>query len=246
MGSRSHGQRTPLPQTRVPGVQQLRAAPKGAKSTGQTDLLKAGGVERRYRQGDQLFAQGEECTGLYFIESGTVAVQIRTTRGSDVLIRLAEAGEVVGSRALIEGHESAHLKTAVALNDVRATFVSKASALDVLEIRPGVILSLLRRIAREASEAEVMRAVSMDLSARARLARMLISLRNHHGWVNEDGDLMIKLPVSRKDLASAIGTRPETISRLIETFEADNIAYFTGREVRVPDLDDLLDEIEVL
>ena len=36
------------------------------------------------------------------------------------------------------------------------------------------------------------------------------------GWVSENGDLMIKLPVSRKELASAIGTRPETISRLIE------------------------------
>ena len=75
---------------------------------------------------------------------------------------------------------------------------------------------------------------------------MLISLRHHHGWVNENGDLIIKLPVSRKDLASAIGTRPETVSRLIEAFEGDSVAFFKGREVRIPDLDDLLDEVEAV
>lgn len=246
MRDRVHGKLTPLPHPYKTGIDQIRDSPVGAKSTGQTDLLKAGGLERTYATGDTLFAQGDECAGLFFIESGTVAVRIETDLGNNVLVRLAEAGEVIGTRALVEGGSSAHLKTALALSDVRAIFVSKDSTLDVLEIRPGVILSLLRRIAREASEAELLRAVSMDYSARARLARMLMSLRHHHGWVNENGDLMIKLPVSRKDLASAIGTRPETISRLIEAFESDNVAYFKGREVRIPDLDDLLDEVEAV
>lgn len=246
MRDRGHGKVTPLPQPYKAGIDMIRDSPVGARSTGQTDLLKSGGIERNYGHGDVLFSQGDECTGLHFIETGTVAVRIETDLGNSVLVRLAEAGEVIGTRALVEGGASAHLKTAVALTDVRAVFVSKESTLAVLEIRPGVILSLLRRIAREASEAELLRAVSMDYSARARLARMLITLRHHHGSVNENGDLMIHLPVSRKDLASAIGTRPETVSRLIEAFEQDNVAYFSGREVRVPDLDDLFDEVEAV
>ena len=246
MRDRVHGKRTPIPVVAIPGIERLRDSPAKWKATGQTDLLKVGAVERRYSEGDALFNQGEECSGLFFIEAGTVAVRIQTDLGNNVLVRLAEAGEVIGTRALIEGGQSAHLKTAEALNDVRAAFVSKESALDVLEIRPGVILSLLRRIAREASEAELSRAISMDYSARARLARMLISLRHHHGWINEHGDLIIKLPVSRKDLASAIGTRPETVSRLIEAFEADRVAFFNARQVRIPDLDDLFDEVEAV
>ncbi len=246
MRDRVHGKRTPLPQPYKAVIDLIRDSPVGAKATGQTDLMKAGGAEQRYATGDALFTQGDPCTGLFFIESGTVALRIETDLGNSVLVRLAEAGEVVGTRALVEGGSSAHLKTAVALSEVRVTFVSKESAIDVLEIRPGVILSLLRRIAREASEAELLRAVSMDYSARARLARMLISLRHHHGWVNENGDLMIQLPVSRRDLASAIGTRPETVSRLIDAFESDSVAFFNGREVRIPDLDDLFDEVEAV
>lgn len=246
MRDRTFGKRTPLPISAVPGVERLRDSPQGAKSTGQTDILRAAGTTRVYSAGEPLFQQGDPCKGVFFIESGTVAVRIRTASGGDVLVRLAEAGELVGSRALLEGGEANHLKAAVAINEVRTSFVPREAALDVLEIRPGVILSLLRRIAREASQAELMRAVSMDCSARARFARLLISLRHHHGWVSDNGDLFLDLPVSRKDLASSIGTRPETVSRLIEAFEADGIAFFKGREVRIPDLDGLLDEVEAI
>jgi len=52
------------------------------------------------------------------------------------------------------------------------------------------------------------------------------------------------LPLSRRDMASAIGTRPESLSRAIRALENAQVASFHGKRVVVHDLDDLLDEVE--
>jgi hypothetical protein len=41
-----------------------------------------------------------------------------------------------------------------------------------------------------------------------------------------------------------LGSRTETIARIIQAFEKDDVARFSGRNVVIPDLDLLLDEIE--
>ena len=55
---------------------------------------------------------------------------------------------------------------------------------------------------------------------------------------------MIELPVSRRDLASMIGTRHETISRIIGRLETDGIAYFSGRQVTIPNVETLRAEAD--
>jgi DNA-binding Lrp family transcriptional regulator len=43
----------------------------------------------------------------------------------------------------------------------------------------------------------------------------------------------MELPLSRRDLASMIGTRHETLSRIISRLEEDGVARFSGRTVHV-------------
>ena len=62
--------------------------------------------------------------------------------------------------------------------------------------------------------------------------------------MDDAGNLRIKLPMSRRDMASAIGTRPESLSRAIRAMELSGTATFKGKNVTVQDLDDLLDEVE--
>ena len=64
--------------------------------------------------------------------------------------------------------------------------------------------------------------------------------------MGDDGVLTLQLPLSRKDVAAVLGARRESIARAIRALEDDGVATFRGRAVRVPDLDTLLDEIDVL
>jgi CRP/FNR family transcriptional regulator len=206
--------------------------------------LWARSVRRSFRPGASLFRQEDPCEGLLWLDSGTVAIRLKTPRGRDCLIRLVEAGEVLGWRACLGDGETAHLKSAVAITEVEAHFVRREHVLQALGADPALTLSMLQTLTRAAMKSEAERTVFMDSTARARLAHVLIGLRDHHGWVDDAGDLIIDLPISRQDIASAIGVRPETVSRLVEALSQDGIAEFNGRRVRVPDLDGLLDEVE--
>jgi CRP/FNR family transcriptional regulator len=75
---------------------------------------------------------------------------------------------------------------------------------------------------------------------------LLLVLVRRHGRRLENGAQLIELPVSRRDLASMIGTRHETISRIISRLETDGIAYFSGRQVTVPNVETLAAETDRL
>ena len=62
--------------------------------------------------------------------------------------------------------------------------------------------------------------------------------------VDEEGNIVLTLPLTRTDLACLVGVRPESLSRGIRQLEEAGVASFQGKEVVVPDLDALLDEIE--
>ncbi len=55
--------------------------------------------------------------------------------------------------------------------------------------------------------------------------------------------MTLDLPLSRQDMAAMIGIRPESMSRTIRSFEDDKVAIFSGRQVHVPSLEALFDEL---
>ena len=57
----------------------------------------------------------------------------------------------------------------------------------------------------------------------------------------DEGSMEIELPMNRKDLASYLGTTPETISRKFADFEDEGyIKQKTSRKIEILDLDGLL------
>jgi CRP-like cAMP-binding protein len=81
------------------------------------------------------------------------------------------------------------------------------------------------------------------LNARARLAQLLLVLVGSHGTVTESGELLLKLPFTRQDMAEAIGVNVKSMSRIIRNFQKDSVARFSGRTVQVPHFDKLVAEL---
>ncbi|MFZ2943781.1 MAG: helix-turn-helix domain-containing protein, partial [Latilactobacillus curvatus] len=56
-----------------------------------------------------------------------------------------------------------------------------------------------------------------------------------------EGSMEIELPMNRKDLASYLGTTPETVSRKLADFENEGyIKQKASRKIEILDLDGLL------
>ncbi|MFO1372207.1 MAG: Crp/Fnr family transcriptional regulator [Candidatus Competibacteraceae bacterium] len=197
---------------------------------------------RLYHAGEPIFSAGEPSHGIYCITSGTVAIRKVGAEGNAVLVQLGYPGDTLGYRDLLLGEN--RRSSAEALGPSKVCFIDKQTVRALLDKSPALGLQFLRRVATDLDDAHTKLVQNATFSNRTKLIHLLLVLMNRHGRTSIDGSRVMKLPLSRRDLASMIGARHETLSRIIGRLEEDGIARFSGRTVHVAQPNSLLDEIK--
>jgi CRP/FNR family transcriptional regulator len=205
-------------------------------------LLDKAKVTLEYQPGDIIYSQGDNCRGIYDVESGTIAIRRTDSDGNSILVRLAHSGQTLGYRDYFGGKE--YTSSAEALRPTRVCHIEAAAIRGLLEHNPSLGLRFLERIASDLESAEESLLQRSTLPIRTRLAHLLLTLKFRYGQVSDDGAIVIKLPMQRQDMAALLGTRPETLARAFQAMRQDGVLESSGRNVVIPDLDSLLDEIE--
>lgn len=195
-----------------------------------------------FQTGQIIFNQGDDCTGVYCLVSGTVAMRKTDRNGNSVLVRLRHAGETIGYRDFFSGQ--VFTTSAEALTPVSLCYIGKDAVGSILKSNPALGLNFLNLISADLQAAEDTLLRVASLSTRTRMAHLLLALKDRYATVQDDGSMILQLPLSRQDIADILGSRPETVARIIHALEVDGVALFSGRKVIIPDLDGLLDEIE--
>lgn len=207
-------------------------------------ILARGVARREYRSGEVIFAQGNPNAGVYCVSTGTVAIRKLDARGNSVLLGLAYPGDTIGYRSFLAGNE--HKTSAEALGPSFVCHIARNTVTALIEAAPSIGLHFLKRSIGELEHAHDKLFRQATLSNRDQLVHLLLILVTRHGRKLDNGAQLIELPVSRRDLASMIGTRHETVSRIISRLETDGIAYFSGRQVTIPNVDVLNAEVDRL
>lgn len=205
------------------------------------DRIKA---TRTYQPGQIIYTQGDPARGIFCIESGTVAIRKMDAEGGSKILRLAHAGQTLGYADYFgsKGYNG----SAEALDTCTVCHVDSVSLRTLLDHNPGLGLRFLTHVAQDLKDAEDSSMQQALYTVRIRLAHLLLTLKDRYATVNDDGTLVLTLPMTRQDIAALLGARPETIYRTIQQMESDKVATFTGHNVIIPDLDVLLDEIEAI
>lgn len=207
-------------------------------------LLVRGRRRREYGPGAVVFAQGEQNDGVHCVSGGTVGIRRLDDNGNSVLLELAYPGDTIGYRSFLTGSE--HKTSAEALGPSVVCHIDRATITALLASNPSLGLRFLKRSIGELEHAHDMMFRQATLSNRHKLVHLLLVLVQRHGRRHTNGSQSIDLPVSRRDLASMVGTRHETISRIIGRLETDGVAHFSGRQVTIPSVEALAAEIDGL
>ena len=198
-------------------------------------------VQVHYAAGETLFMEGDPCTGVYCISSGRLVVRKTDIDGNSVLIRIAEAGETIGYRALLADEE--HGTTAQAITPATACYIDRVHVRGFMARNPELAIDFARHIAADLRAAEDLFLRTATQRVRTRLAYVLLKLGQDRSCIADDGARVVELPVSRQDLAAMVGIRPETLARTIREFERLGLAEFAGRSVRIPQPTRLSEEL---
>jgi CRP/FNR family transcriptional regulator len=182
--------------------------------------------------GEALFEQGDPSVGVYCVKSGMVAVRRLDDEGNEVTLALGYTGDLIGYHALVDGSE--HQTSAKALGPATVCVIDGATVTDAMGRNPELARDTLRRAAGELQKAQDALVRAATLPPRTRLMLLLLQLLERHGETCADGSCRLELPLPRRDLASMVGVRHETLSRIIARLEAEGLARFNGRRVTVP------------
>jgi CRP-like cAMP-binding protein len=198
-------------------------------------------VCREYKMGQTVFLQGDPCRGLYFVESGLVAVCKSNDEGKSAIVRLAHPGDTLGYRPLLAREN--HRATAEVIINAWVCFLEAPIMLHLLHESPRLGARFLEYTAKALGEAEERLYQVAALSVRARVIHLLVLLSNHYGSASGNGELVIELPMTKRKLARMIGAEPESVSRAFRDIQAEGHFSFSGRTVRIENFKCLVDEL---
>ncbi len=94
-------------------------------------LFESAGCNFIYPQGTFLFCEGQAAAGIFVLHSGRVKLSVSDSEGHDVLLRIAEPGEVLGLSATLSSHP--HEVTAETITPCQVAFVWREDLFELLQ-----------------------------------------------------------------------------------------------------------------
>ena len=189
-------------------------------------------AERTFRRGETIFLEGDEGSGFYVVLSGRVKIYKISPEGKEQTLHLFDPGEPFGEVALFAGtHFPAN---AEAMEESRILYFPRDAFADLIREQPSVAMNMLALLSMRLRR---FTALIEDLSLKevpGRLAAYLLYLGRRE---DEGNDLV--LDITKAQLASLLGTIPETLSRILSRLSREGLIETTGRTVRILDREGL-------
>lgn len=186
-----------------------------------------------YQPGESIFHQNDDPKGIYCIEHGNILLRGFDAFGHETGFRVILQGETIGWRSYFA--DQPHAATALALTACRVCLISGTDLRAMMRDHPDLMHKFLKTLARDRGPAEGLLLRSPQLPVRIRVINLLLVLSRHMHGLDGDGSIRFMLPLKRRQIASMVGTRNETLSRTLAALQEEGLASFKGREVVIPD-----------
>src|SRR5215469_1882019 len=186
-----------------------------------------------------LFAEGQKPRGVFVICSGRVKLSTNSANGKSIIVRVAEAGAIIGLPGTISGKP--YELTAEALEPLQANFIPRDAFLQFLRQNGEVALGVAEMLNQiyYATLAEV-RCLGLSVNMAVRLARFLLDMPTSPS----QNRVRTTLTMTHDEIAETIGSSRETVTRLFTNFKREGYIEVHGSTVMFmnrPGLQALLD-----
>jgi CRP/FNR family transcriptional regulator, dissimilatory nitrate respiration regulator len=192
----------------------------------QISCLASIAVEKSYFKGETIFTEGEEGRGFFVVISGTVKIFKVSQEGKEQILHIFGSGEPFGEVAVFCGRRLP--ANAQALTTCRFLYFPRQQFVTLITANPHIALGMLAILSlRLHNFADQIESLSLK-EIPSRLAAYLLSLSEEQGTDNQ-----VLLGISKGELASLLGTIPETLSRIFTRLSGKSIIEVNGATIRL-------------
>ncbi|MFE8697530.1 Crp/Fnr family transcriptional regulator [Cytobacillus sp. FJAT-53684] len=195
------------------------------------EIVKTTRMEK-FSRGEIIYEAGDASDYMYIIHRGRVKIYHLAESGKEQLIRMMEPGDFMGELSLFSKSTFDHY--AETMENTEICIIRQQDLQAFLLKWPSISLKLLDEFSKRLLNVERLVSSLTSEDVEKRTASYLVEL------ADKENTLQFTLPLSKKDLASYLGTTPESISRKLADFEEQGLLVQSGQKgIEILDLDGL-------
>jgi len=197
------------------------------------ELFSKNGLKQTYRKGDFIIRPGEVPPGVFYIRQGLVKAYDITKYHEENLLIIRKEDELFPLIWALTGQERHVIYQALAPTSTWQ--ISRQTLLDFMEKQPEALMPLLD-MTIEMYRLHSERILNLEYrTVRERIISFLLTMSQRFGHTQEDGSILINVPLRHQDIASSINASRETTSREISALERKDLIINTQSLILLKD-----------
>jgi CRP/FNR family transcriptional regulator len=185
-----------------------------------------------FEKGEMIFSDGQKADGFYVVAQGRIKVFKVSLDGKEQILHIFGPGEPVGEVPVFTG--SAFPAGAQTLDRSTLLFFPKGAFVRLLEENTPLVLNMLAILSRRLRQFTVQVENLSLKEVPGRLAAYLLFLAKE-----QKNSRRVELAISKGQLASLLGTIPETLSRILAKMRDAGLVEVEGAGISLLDPDGL-------
>lgn len=189
-------------------------------------------ITNAYPKDSTLFMEGQPSNGIYMLCQGRIKLSTCSRDGKVIILRVAEAGEVLGLSETVSG--AGYKATAEVVEPCQVNFVRKDDFLRFLKQNPVACFSAMKHLSHKYHTAYMqIRSFGLSHNAGEKLAKLMLEWCKAHQ--NGSSSVSMKMPYTHAEMAEMIGTSRETVTRLLKDFRDRKLISLKGSDLVIHD-----------
>ncbi len=185
-----------------------------------------------FKKDGPVFFDGQAADGFYVVAAGRVKVFKLSADGKEQILHIFGPGEPVGEVPVFSG--GVYPAGAACLENSRLLFLPKTAFVRLLEENTALVLNMLAILSRRLRQFTVQVENLSLKEVPGRLAGYLLFLAQE-----QKNSQRVELTVSKGQLASLLGTIPETLSRILAKMREAGLIEVEGAAISLLDVEGL-------
>ena len=191
-------------------------------------------MKKKNMKGKIIFTEGDEGNGFYIVLKGRVKVFKVSPEGKEHIFHIVGPGETFGQVAVYAGRSFP--ASAEAITKTHLLFIPRAAFARLIADNPSLAMSMLAVLSLRLREFTVQIENLSLKEVPGRLAAHLVYLAEEQGRTDR-----VVLDIPKGQLASLLGTSPETLSRIFARMSEEGLIRVHGKEIELLDYQELLE-----
>jgi CRP/FNR family transcriptional regulator, cyclic AMP receptor protein len=192
--------------------------------------------------GALLFVEGQTPRGIFILCSGKVKLSTTSKEGKVLILKQAEAGEVLGLSATISGMN--YEMTAETATPCQLNFINRTSLMNLLQCESEVGVHAAQWLSRDFQAAyQDIRNLVLARSSAGKLAKLLLSCAPTEAPRSEvrpavarpAEECRLRSTMTHEEMAQRIGSSRETVTRLLSDLKKKRLIRLEGATLVIRD-----------